>query len=960
MQLAAKLRRLARKLAAPFSALAQHPRVRRLVRLYLRHAPGFWLLVFAAPVPVLIVLDLAFAGVHKPLQDWAEGHKVAGDLLWHVLVAAAVAAAAVYGVLGRKRQKALRSYRRSARDEPAEFVEWSRGETPVIRLGMCQRLGDAIRRSGERPAVGLLQGRPGTGRTSCIVGLVQELAKHKMIPIPVLAKRDGSFEIEDLAREKFCKHVDRVVSSGEQADAIWHRARSTRDIVVLVDGLDDEIIGKLKRDGGKGFQKTIKGLLGSEIAVVLATTGELPLGNITPVREDLHIFTREETGEYLQTTLKSDADRKAAWAALEKCQEPVDGFLMAPFYVDLVVRLQKAGLSLEGLPRQTDRWRAGVLKRYLNGVRWGQIGIEGAEPRELRSRGQAALNAAEKVASKLKVDDADRLSVRRKALKVDDLALRDAEDLNLLWRGDATVGFASEDLGAYLATKNAAPAQLLDDVFLVAGSDDPRNRRDRYVRSSLIFWHLRHPEDRVETFEEFLERLKGCDPPRPSVLLAAVRLVCACTQLDRFAGDVADATESCVDLLDKKDARVSDPHELLGLVRALAGWPHKRAHELLWRLATSQNLEIEWWAAKALAIADGEPAQSLKSKIRDAISVAKDDTERKKINRLDDDDGQKLASLAWVLPSLREDPEAVECRFSSLREVCLDGGTLPLRGEMALAQGLKLAILNGRVVRANVDLVRELLFERSGLRFWHARLVLVHALLAHVWDQPEEAQAIRVELDGLLVREDHPLVRRGIEFAIDGLLALEPKDHAAQKPSKYKYMWSHERDAVKWVEQGKDALAQLAADVVLLSNMTYRLWEDHDEAERAREIAASPELPPCIRKSSDRSRIDKVCERGCDHGLCRAAAEKAVLAGRAQFSASFCRDQARLVGESGTPCWVRRTYRRKQHLKDFWDTQANLVQDKAHGNGNGATPASATAATSRGAQAQRVAAQGPS
>jgi hypothetical protein len=146
-------------------------------------------------------------------------------------------------------------------------------------------------------------------------------------------------------------------------------------------------------------------------------------------------------------------------------------------------------------------------------------------------------------------------------------------------------------------------------------------------------------------------------------------------------------------------------------------------------------------------------------------------------------------------------------------------------------------------------------------------------------------------------------------------------------------VWSHERDAVRWVELGKDALAQLAADVVLLSNTTYRLWEQ--DAERAHEAASRLELPPCISKSSRRRHIDEKCENGCKGGVCLAASDKAVLAGRAQFSASFCRDQARLIGQNGSPNWVKRGYARKQHLKQFWDEQATLVQSQAHDTGTG-------------------------
>jgi hypothetical protein len=949
-QLAVKLQDVGGKLVLLLRHVQQHPAVRWLVRLIRRHLPGLLLLVFAVPVVVLIGLDAFDSGVRKPLDHWADHHKVAGDLLWHAMVAAGVAAVAVYWVLGRKRQKALKSYRGIACTEPASFVEWSRGGTPVVRDRICERLADAIQRPGPQPALAVLQGRPGTGRTSCVVGLVEKLAERTMIPIPILAKQDGSFELEKLARQKFCDQVDEVVSSDEQADAIWHRAKTARDIVILVDGLDDEIVGKLSTDGGNGFRKVISDLRRNGIAVVLATTRELPLGDITPLREDLDLFNWEETEDYVRNTLDESKDQKAALQALERLHEPVDIFVVAPFYVDLVVRLQKARLSLERLPRQTDRWRAAVLKRYLNGVKWGQIGIAGADEGDLHSRSRAALAATEEVADTLEIDEADRLSVPRSKLKSDDLALRDAEDLNLLWRGDATVGFASEDLGAYVAAKTKPWEQVLEDVALVAECDYPRNRRDRFVRSCLIFWHLRHPDDRVPKFEAFLERLEACRFPRPSIVLAAVRLVCACTQLQGFARRVASEADVCIDLLETREQREARPlhaYELLGLVRALAAWPHERAHWLLWKLATNQNLEIEWWAAKALALSDGEPAQTLELEIKGVISTAALPQQQKRINRHPDPIGQKVASLAWILPALRHDPRAAPY-FSSLEEICLDPQLSPLRGEMALAQGLKLAILNGRMVDENVKLVRKLLVERK-LRFWHARLVLVHALLAHAWEQRKKALEIRVDLDGVLVHESHLLVRKGIELALGGLLDLERARSTDETPTKYTYMWSHEREAVRWVDLGRDALAQLAADAVLLGNMTYRLWEDKDEAEanRARDVAVRDDLPACIEKSSRRKNIDVACD--CAHGLCRDAPDKAVLAGRAQFSAGFCRDQARLVGQSGSPSWVRWASRRKQRLKEFWDDQADVVQSQP----NSTTPASATAATTRAEPARR-------
>ena len=244
------------------------------------------------------------------------------------------------------------------------------------------------------------------------------------------------------------------------------------------------------------------------------------------------------------------------------------------------------------------------------------------------------------------------------------------------------------------------------------------------------------------------------------------------------------------------------------------------------------------------------------------------------------------------------------------------------------AQGLKLAIVNERMVVQNVSDVRTLLFERDGgLRFWHPRLVLVQAMLAHAWKYRDGADELKKQLDALRSDEPHPLVRRGIDLARQGLRELKRASNGNEPPLG-RYMWTHERDAVRWVEQGKEKVTQLAADAVLLSNMIYRRREQ--EALEADRAAAHPELPRCIRKSSDRHRIEEGCE--CVHGLCRDPTPPAVLATRARFSESFCREQARLVAQLGTPPWTKRglvAYRHSDRLKKFWDDQAKITHTES-------------------------------
>jgi hypothetical protein len=950
----------------------------RLLRLYYRFQPGALFTIVLVFVLVLMGLDFS-GGVHKRLHELSTGHEVAFRLFEHLLVAALVAAAAYWWLEGHKRQQALKTYRRRARESPEELVEWSRGK-PVVRDAICQLLADGIRRSSET-AVAIVQGRAGSGRTGFVVGLVRELAKRDLIPVPVVAKRDGSFALEDLARETFCRHIDQVLSSEQQADAIWHRAKATGDIVVVVDGLDDEVREALWRDGR--FSQAVQALRNRQIALVLATPGDLPrLEKIRPMREDLDIFNRDEAERYLQIALDQEGEAKhaAAVEALRRHGEPVDGGLIAPFYLDLLVRMAKDEISLVGLFEDRDRWRAEVLSRYLGAIAFHEepriVPESSADPEapDPRTRARDAKDAAEKVAEELAKGLAaglPELTVARNRLETRDRALFDAADLHLLWRGNERVGFVGDDLASYLvAARQHEISKLLDGVRVVAESKEPRKRRDRHVLVALIFWHLQHPSEAQRAFDQFLDTLLQEKWTRPAVVAAAIRTASACRQLTGCSEGVEKATRRCIDSL-KPGAPSTPPwhaSELPKVVRALSQWQDPAAHGLLWDVAMHQKIEVDWAAAKALASEDGAAA-SLREEIDKALDRVEDRYTHEELSDPHGDAGSKIGRLAWFLPAFRGDPEA-EDQLREVKRLCLEQWMSPLRGEMSVAQGLKLAILKEKEVEANVADVQELLAP-GRIRFWHARLVLVQALLAHAWKQAEagnRARAKEVETqlrrllgfrrhrfvrrgiegvhallariwkDRLPVRgmdawlrrlprhERHPLVRRGIELALAGLRELDSKP----KPHWSRYMWEHERDAVIWVEQGKDELAPLAADVVLLSNMTYRLREKKAWAKEVVAAAESERLPHCMLRSSDRGRIENACN--CGSGLCALedapnGSVPAVVATRARFSENFCREQARLVEQKGRPQWTKRgrALRSKRKLQSFWDGQADSV-----------------------------------
>jgi hypothetical protein len=203
--------------------------------------------------------------------------------------------------------------------------------------------------------------------------------------------------------------------------------------------------------------------------------------------------------------------------------------------------------------------------------------------------------------------------------------------------------------------------------------------------------------------------------------------------------------------------------------------------------------------------------------------------------------------------------------------------------------------------------------------------VLVQATVAHAWSDPDLAKELDAQLRTLARTEPHRLVRAGIDLARTGLKVASSRERTSATLGSY--IWVHERDAVRWVQQGKGAVARLAADTVLLSNMLYRLrLEDADKAD---DVAVRESLPPCIAQSQDRHEISEGCS--CPHGLCAAKSKTPPIEfPRAPFSALFCREQSRLVQVHGPPPWAaRRTLAslwRRRHLADFWEGQAEIAQ----------------------------------
>jgi hypothetical protein len=880
------------------------------------------------------VADWAPATLHSKLDKLAKTHDVGVALGEHVLVAVLVAAVAYYLLFGLKLSRALRAYRRLS-ENPDESVEWSDAKPLLVRRRRAELFAYGLSRSA-KPTIAVVEGRTGAGRTSFLVLLVEELAKKKLIPVPVFAKRDGTFDVEKAAKETFTARIDRKVSSDQQADAIWRRARASGAVVILVDGIDDEIVEKLSADGGSRFRRALSALGDQRITVVLATTRKLPLDEMADLTEDLDLFTREEAQdyvtEYMADTPEEVAKAQEARDAIGRLHDPVDESLVAPFYLDLIASFME---PLGVLPANRDLWRRAVLAKYFDGLDRGVVGSRNRSPYpdrdELALRGAAAKEVAIRVATVLKIESGELTTSYGALPERDRDALKLAGDLSLLWIGAERVGFNADDLGAYVIGRtHKTPTRLLQAMATIAGRerDKGHRRHDRYVIMALIFWHLeRDPGTRAAAFNRLLSDMYQKEWTRPAVVAAAIRIATTCNLYDD-AQTLHVCAQRCIDVA--QGIRESEPRswyrqELMKLVRALADWPDAKAHALLWRLATARDIDVEWPAAKALTLADNRPTDTLRRTFDETLEKASRRS-CEELSRDEDEIGNDIASLAWILPALRE---AAEAEFTRVRDICLDTDMSPLRGEMSLAQGLKLAVVNGRSAEQNMRDIVRLLFEdgddgKPTLRFWHARLILVQATVAYAWlnnrDDVFRAEDLDQRLKLLQKREGHPLVLRAIRLARRGLKAIPSS--ATDQTAITRYIWTHERAAVKWVQQGREAVARLAADTVLLSNMTYELRRtDGDAAEK---VIALDGLPMCIRKCSHRQNI----ARGgctCAYKLC-VESKKPVTDERAPFSESFCREQMRLVSEKGPPQWVKRgSLRSRRLLEDFWDQQATFA-----------------------------------
>jgi NACHT domain len=910
-------------------------RVPRHYRWLRRWSPLVVMPIVTLAVVVPLVLDLV--GVLN-VRDDCNSRPVACALATNVVVTFFALAIAYFALFGWKFERAISSYRRKLREGVASMVG---GEGPhvaanrAVRGAACRRLAKTMSKA-RGPALLVVSGGDGAGKTTFLAGLADELASRRWMPVPISVEHRETADLKQCAKERFLSTIESSVDSEGSADAIWRRLRSTHRLVILVEGLDQcKEFDTGSHTTRERLSEAVTDVLRSGIALVLITVNEELLADsdrFQPIREHLDFLDRNDARRFLRERLGLSSGTRRLddhlEVALEALEDPVEGLRAAPFHLSRLADLADAMTSngamrqaLRDLPANSDAARTTLLQLYVRGVEAGDVApralaLHEADRWRNEQRRAEAVAATTTLASEL--FERCALSLGREQLAGHSAeAIDDALTLELLHEKHDRLEFPSETFRAYFIAEHfrseTEPASLtsgwreLQDRPL-----SPLRRQDRHGLDALVMWYVmqtrRRPKQIYDDCVGLLNMAPGGGTLRPALLATVARIVAARGSLDPLVDEVVDQAE-------KTDGR-SD--EKLMLIQGLALIDRPATWRLLWNFAMDRNYAVEWAAARALA-RGGPSAFAATSGVTSAMLERAEHADPAELSSIASEVGYAVGSLAWILPSLRDGSAETERLYARTEKLCLSSAMTPLRGELSLAHGLKLAITD-RPERDDVAATAErLLTADPPLAFWHARLDLVQVLAMHGWTRTYRARHLRKVLKRVKRREEHPLVEAALRLAIGALRQAEQgAATVGVDETLWSFVWADDTEVVS-TRGPAGEVSRLAADVVLLTNLMYGL-PDADCESRGPALARARSLPHCIGSSLDRCEVRTECR--CEHDVCGVWREHPATAKRAPFSESFCRRQARLALEHGAPRWVTRNPIRQRQarpgLMTFW------------------------------------------
>ena len=871
------------------------------------------------------------------------------------LAATLFALALAYFVLfGWKFEKAIWCYRRKLARNAAAMVGdvgANLAANRSVRGAAARRLAKSM---AKRSGAGLLvvSGEEGAGKTTFLAALAQELAHGRWLPVPISVTHGEAVDFMQRARERFFRTIDSSVDSEGSADAIWRRVRGTHRLVILVDGIDQcEEFDTGSRTTRERLREAVAEVLEARIALVLITVNDELLADsnrFEPLREHLDLLDRSDARRFLRERLGEPGTSGPLADHLETVlnvfEDPVDGLRASPFQLSRLADVEQAGppngewiaAEFRDLPAQRDAARVELLRLYIDGLESGAIMPDAFSTRAVdagqnRVRRKEAVQAAVNLARSM--FENNQLSVPRRDVSG---AIDNALALELVHERHGRLEFPNDAFHAFFIARSFGDwpdAALKACRELQTSRSTALERTERHALAALRMWCVLHRSDTTakNVCDELLQVGKSDPPPRPAIVATAARIVAAV--------DAELLVESVVEQAEKAEGR-EDERQLL--VRALALVDRPRAWHLLWRFALDRNYALEWPAACALARGGDSAFAALARHAERILADAQAQEDRRELGAPNNSLGYAVGSLAWILPSLRDGDGEGEDLYRRTEALCLDPAMTPLRGELSLVHGLKLAITDRPEREDIAHTARRLLEADPPLRFWHARLDLGHVLTIHGWTRTDRAGELHAVLQAARGRERHPLVLAALRLGMSALRAAHKhRDDVSADHTLWSYVWSSDGDLVGGHPAPSGEASRLGADAVLLNNLLYGLSAD-ERYERGDELAAMDGVPDCVGRSLGRGAANGGCR--CGQELCDRVEVHPAVAPRAPFSESFCRRQARLAAESAAPSWVSidpfSPGRARRDLVTFWNEMEAKARAARRAGGAGQKAAS--------------------
>lgn len=161
-------------------------------------------------------------------------------------------------------------YLKSARDSPGSIFPRAPTDPPEgyadSRSENYERIDSWMEQSVPRRGIGggiLAHARidQGGGGTTFLTGLAEHLARNEgLLPVAIELSEvtEAPVHIERIARARFLREVDAMLRSDAQGDRLWRRLLREREVVILIDGLDEALLDRRPSERAEAMEVALR------------------------------------------------------------------------------------------------------------------------------------------------------------------------------------------------------------------------------------------------------------------------------------------------------------------------------------------------------------------------------------------------------------------------------------------------------------------------------------------------------------------------------------------------------------------------------------------------------------------------------------------------------------------------------------------------------------------------------